>query len=52
MKTKPNIVIVMTDQHRADHSAREGFPLDTTPYLDHLASQGVWFDKAYTSVTG
>lgn len=51
MKTKPNIVIVMTDQHRADHSAREGFPLDTTPYLDHLASQGVCFARATGSWT-
>ena len=28
---KPNIVIIMTDQQRADTSVREGFPLDTTP---------------------
>ena len=39
----------MTDQHRADVSAREGYPLDTTPFLDTLARQGVWFDRAYTA---
>lgn len=45
---KPNIVIIMTDQQRADVSAREGFQLDTTPYLDSLAARGQWFDRAYT----
>jgi arylsulfatase A-like enzyme len=39
----------MTDQQRADCSAREGFPLDTTPFLDALARRGVWFNRAYTS---
>ena len=34
---KPNIVIIMTDQQRADVCKREGFPLDTTPFLDNLA---------------
>jgi arylsulfatase A-like enzyme len=46
----PNIVVIMTDQQRADLSAREGFPLDTTPYLDSLARRGTWFNRAYTSV--
>lgn len=44
----PNIVIIMTDQQRADLSRREGFPLDTTPFLDQLAGQGTWFNRAYT----
>jgi arylsulfatase A-like enzyme len=47
---KPNIVIIMTDQQRADHSAREGFALDTTPHLDRMAREGVWFNRAYTSM--
>ena len=46
---KPNIVIIMTDQQRADVCAREGFSLDTTPFLDKLACEGVWFNRAYTS---
>lgn len=49
MPERPNVVVVMTDQHRADHCAREGFPLDTTPFLDGLARRGTWFDRAYTS---
>ena len=48
--TRPNFIIIMTDQQRADISRREGFPLDTTPFLDDLARQGLWFDKAYTTM--
>jgi arylsulfatase A-like enzyme len=47
---KPNIVIIMTDQQRADVCKREGFPLDTTPFLDSLARRGTWFNRAYTSM--
>ena len=50
MAAKPNIVIIMTDQQRADVSRREGFQLDTTPFLDSLAAQGTWFDRAYTTM--
>jgi len=46
---KPNIAIIMTDQQRADLSAREGYALDTTPFLDSLARTGCDFDRAYTS---
>ena len=28
---KPNIVVIMTDQQRADLCGREGFPLGLTP---------------------
>jgi arylsulfatase A-like enzyme len=44
----PNIVVLMTDQHRADVSAREGFGLDTTPFLDSLAARGSRLLRAYT----
>lgn len=50
MGRKPNIVIIMTDQQRTDLCAREGFPLDTTPFLDELAREGIWFNRAYTSM--
>ncbi|WP_129790164.1 sulfatase-like hydrolase/transferase [Promicromonospora panici] len=45
----PHIVLIMTDQQRADLSARSGFPLDTTPFLDQLASRGTDFQRGYTS---
>ena len=46
---RPDIVLVITDQQRADHCAREGFPLDTTPFMDALAQDGACFDRAYTT---
>lgn len=46
---RPNILVIMVDQMRADLCGREGFPLNTTPFLDETATQGCWFDKAYTT---
>ena len=34
MDRKPNIVIVMTDQQRADLRKSCGYELDTMPFLD------------------
>jgi len=48
MTDRPNIVLIMTDQQRADVCGREGFGLDTTPFLDALAGRGTWFHRAYT----
>ena len=30
----PNIIVIMTDQHRPDFSAGEGFPVDTMPMYE------------------
>jgi arylsulfatase A-like enzyme len=46
---RPNIVIVMADQHRTGLTRREGCALDTMPTLDRLAGRGVAFDRAYTT---
>ncbi|HLR36816.1 MAG TPA: sulfatase-like hydrolase/transferase, partial [Chitinophagaceae bacterium] len=43
----PNIIMILCDQFRADVCKREGFGLDTTPFLDSLAQNGTWFNKAY-----
>ena len=43
---RPNIIIVMADQHRAGLTKRTGYPLDTMPALDRLAARGVAFDRA------
>ena len=47
---KPNVVLVLCDQWRADASKLNGFELNTTPFLDSLAQQGTWFDKAYCAM--
>lgn len=46
---KPNIIIVMTDQQRADLRRGAGYCLDTMPFLDRWAAGGVDFAKAYTA---
>jgi arylsulfatase len=48
---RPNILLVMTDQQRADslgYARREG---TDTPHLDELARRGVIFDRAYSAST-
>ncbi len=49
MTKQPNIVVIMTDQQRADLVAREGYPLDTMPTCDRLAREGQWFNRVYTT---
>lgn len=44
---KPNIVLIITDQLRADACKREGFALDTMPFMDNLAMRSTWFNKSY-----
>ena len=50
MPNQPNVIVIMTDQQRADLSKREGFSLDATPFLDNLATQGIWFNRAYATM--
>jgi len=45
---RPNLLVIMSDQHRAGLTKRSGFPMDTMPVLDHLADTGIAFDRAYT----
>ena len=46
---KPNIIFIVSDQHRAGLSRRAGYPLDTSPTLDTLSDEGVAFDRAYAT---
>lgn len=41
-----NIVLVSIDTLRADHTSIYGYRRKTTPTLDRLASEGVWFHDA------
>lgn len=45
---QPNIVVIMTDQQRADFFRDEGFALDTMPFVDALGRRGARFANAYT----
>ena len=46
---KPNILFLMTDQHRADCLGCAGNKVIKTPNLDSIAVEGVRFSNAYTS---
>lgn len=49
MKKKPNIILLMTDRLRGDCLGYAGHPDVKTPYLDTLASRGIFFDHAYSA---
>jgi choline-sulfatase len=46
---KPNILLIMTDQHRGDCVGADGHPAIITPNLDRIAHEGVLFRRAYSS---
>ncbi|NNE84603.1 MAG: sulfatase-like hydrolase/transferase [Alphaproteobacteria bacterium] len=46
---QPNFVLIMTDQHRADHLGCYGNPVVKTTNIDALAAGGVAFDKFYVA---
>src|SRR5215468_8628365 len=43
--TRPNVVLIMADQHRADVMGCAGDAFVSTPNLDRLASEGVRFSR-------
>lgn len=44
---RPNILLIMSDEHDPAVSGCYGHPLVQTPHLDRLAGQGVLFENAY-----
>jgi choline-sulfatase len=48
MNQRPNILFLMSDEHRADVTGYEGNSIVRTPTLDRLAKSGVVFSNAYT----
>lgn len=45
MNNRPNILLIMADQFRADWLGCTGFPIDT-PNIDQIAAQGTRFTRA------
>ena len=45
---RPNILLITSDQHRADHLGCMGTPGFNTPNFDRMAREGVHFNRAYT----
>lgn len=47
--SKPNILFILSDQHRYCDVGYRGNPDVETPNLDRLAEDGVWFDCCYSN---
>ncbi len=46
---KPNILFLLSDQHRYDAVGSNGALICKTPVMDEIAAEGMSFDRAYTS---
>ncbi|MFT5439222.1 MAG: arylsulfatase A-like enzyme, partial [Alphaproteobacteria bacterium] len=49
MTKRPNFVLFITDQHRADYLGCYGHKILKTPHIDSIAERGVRFDNFYVS---
>ena len=47
---QPNVVLIIVDQMRGDCLSHLSHPVVETPWLDHLAREGVTFTRAYSAV--
>ncbi len=45
---RPNVLMIMTDQHHAACVGYRGHPDVKTPNLDRLAAEGVRFDETFS----
>ena len=46
---RPNFVLFVTDQHRADHLGCAGHPVVRTPHIDALAAHGTRFAQCHVA---
>ena len=47
--SRPNVLLIMTDEHRGDALGIEGHPVVETPYLDSIGASGFHFTNAYSA---
>ena len=48
MKDRPNILLIITEQHRGDCLSCEGHPVLLTPNMDNIACNGARFSRFYS----
>ncbi len=48
LESRPNIVLVMCESFSMYKSTMSGNPLNTTPYFDSLARNGIFFERCFT----
>ncbi|WP_105616827.1 sulfatase family protein [Vallitalea okinawensis] len=44
---RPNIIVIMTDDHAAHSMSCYGSKINTTPHLDRIANEGMRFDNCF-----
>src|ERR1700739_4484377 len=49
MSERPNFVLFITDQHRADYLGCYGHPVLKTPHIDSIAARGTRFTRFYVA---
>ena len=49
MPARPNLLLIMTDQHRGDSLSLAGHPAVLTPNIDALGLEGAHFQRAYAT---
>ncbi|MEM9341966.1 MAG: sulfatase-like hydrolase/transferase [Pseudomonadota bacterium] len=49
MTKRPNFILFITDQHRADYLGCYGHPILKSPNIDSIAERGVAFDRFYVA---
>ena len=47
--SRPNFLLFITDQHRADFLSCYGHPVLRTPHIDSIARRGTAFDRFYVA---
>ncbi len=50
--TKPNVVLVVCESLSAYKTTMSGNPLNSTPYLNNLSNNGLYFDRCFTPTFG
>ena len=48
---QPNIIFILSDDHRWDHLSIVGHPFVETPNLDRLAAEGILFENAFVTTS-
>ncbi|MCC7263635.1 MAG: VanZ family protein [Candidatus Latescibacteria bacterium] len=46
---RPNVLLITVDTFRPDHIGYYGYPHATSPHLDSIAAEGVFFKQAFSS---
>ncbi len=48
LESRPNVVLVMCESFSMYKSTMSGNPLNTTPYFDSMARQGIFFERCFS----